>query len=296
MSFNQFRVTHNMLAANSLANLQRNMTSLADLQDQISSLKRIRTPSDDPIGAVSALGYRSQVGRRDQIDRNLDDARAWLATADSALQGILDQVNRARDLAIQGRNAALGASERAALAQEVDQLRQQIIGLANTKYLDRAVFAGNARTGAAYDVSGAYLGDAGAVERTIAPGQRLAVNVTGDAVFGPAGASLFDTLIALSAALRGDPSQIDAVAADLDAGMQRVQNQLTDVGARARRVDDSKTRNGLQTDDLRRSLSEVEDVDLTKALVELQIQQGAYQAALAATARSIQPSLVDFLR
>ena len=47
---------------------------------------------------------------------------------------------------------------------------------------------------------------------------------------------------------------------------------------------------------LRNSLAEVESVDLPKTIVELQMQETAYQAALGATQRVVQPSLVDFLR
>jgi flagellar hook-associated protein 3 FlgL len=47
---------------------------------------------------------------------------------------------------------------------------------------------------------------------------------------------------------------------------------------------------------LKSSLSDVEDVDLAAATIDLQTQQVAYQAALAATGKTIQPSLLDFLR
>ena len=296
MSFNTFRVTHQAISRQALSNLQRNLVRVGDLQDQVSSLKRIRKPSDDPVGTVSALKFRSQVGRHEQLERNLDDASAWLNTIDSALQGVLEHVNRARDLGIQGRNASLGLPEREALADEIDQLRQGVLSLANVKYLDRPVFAGNAQVQSAYDLTGAYLGDDGVVERSIAPGQRLPVNVTGDAVFGPAGTSVFEALTALSTALRTDPAQIDTAFADLEVATERILGELADVGARGRRVDDMKSRIALTTDDLRSSLTEVEDVDITKALIDLNVQQTAYQAALAATSRAIQPSLVDFLR
>ena len=47
---------------------------------------------------------------------------------------------------------------------------------------------------------------------------------------------------------------------------------------------------------LANSLSEVEDIDLPKTIVDLQLQEVAYKAALGATARVVQPSLLDFLR
>jgi len=43
-------------------------------------------------------------------------------------------------------------------------------------------------------------------------------------------------------------------------------------------------------------LSDIEDIDLPKTIMDMQLQQTSYQAALAATAKVIQPSLIDFLR
>jgi flagellar hook-associated protein 3 FlgL len=63
-------------------------------------------------------------------------------------------------------------------------------------------------------------------------------------------------------------------------------NQLT----QARQAADDKVLS------LTSQLSDVEDIDLPKTLTDLQLQQTAYQAALAAAGRVVQPSLVDFLR
>jgi flagellar hook-associated protein 3 FlgL len=128
-----FRVTHASMARKVTGNMQRSIARLEHLQEQISSNRRINRPSDSPVGTVAALRLRAEIGRNEQIDRNLDDATAWLATADDALTAMADQINRIRDLAIQANNGALGQVERDAVAAEVRQLREGLLNLANAK-------------------------------------------------------------------------------------------------------------------------------------------------------------------
>ena len=291
-----FRVTPQITARRTLANLQRNTEALNRLQDQLSSMKRLRKPSDNPVAAVSALHYRSDLGRSEQLTRNIDDGVTWLNLADASLSSIMNQVHRVRDLAVQGRNATSDAGAREAFAMEIDRIRDSIIGLANTKNLDRAIFAGNASGGVAYDAGGNYLGTSGSVDRTVAPGVRVQVNVNGDEVFGAPGDDIFVALSRISHALRTNPAALDTDVANLDTRIEGIENAQASIGARTRRLETMKDRNDMDGITLKQSLSQVEDADLAQVTLELQMQQVAYQAALQATARVIQPSLVDFLR
>src|SRR4051794_29456314 len=96
-----FRISSKMLVDQSMANLQDTMAKLADLQDEASSLKRLRRPSDAPADVVSAMSLHADLAHNDQISRNLDDANAWLGTADSALQSVVTQLAKVHDLVIQ---------------------------------------------------------------------------------------------------------------------------------------------------------------------------------------------------
>jgi flagellar hook-associated protein 3 FlgL len=296
MPSSDFRITPQMTARRTMANLQQNIERLNRLQDEMSSMKRLRRPSDSPVGTVSALHYRSDLGRNEQLQRNIDDGLTWLNLADSSLQSMITQLNRVRDLSVQGRNATSDASSREAFAMEIDRIRDSLIGLSNTKNLDRAIFAGNASGGVAYDSNGNYLGTSGSVDRTVAPGVRVQVNVNGDEVFGPPGNDVFVALSRISNALRTDPTQLDAEVANLDARVGSIENAQASIGARTRRLETMKDRNDTDGITLKQSLSQVEDADLAQVTLELQMQQVAYQAALQTTAKVIQPSLVDFLR
>ncbi|MDQ1521351.1 MAG: flagellar hook-associated protein 3 FlgL [Actinomycetota bacterium] len=296
MASSDFRITPSMTTRRSLSNLQLNIAKLNKLQGQMSSMKQLQKPSDSPVGMVSALHYRSDLGRNDQFNRNIDDGMTWLNLADSTLTSVVDQLHRVRDLAIQGANASTDTASREALAQEVDKIRDSIIGIANTKNIDRPIFAGNSNGGVAYDTNGNYVGKSASVDRTVASGVRVQVNANGDEVFGTPGNDVFTALAQLSNSLRTNPTQLTGDVANLDTRLDGIQKAQTSIGARTRRLETMKDRNATDGITLKQSLSQVEDVDLAQVTMELQMQQVAYQAALSTTAKVIQPSLVDFLR
>ena len=95
---------------------------------------------------MSALQYRAQIDRTTQYQTNADDGLSWLQLADSTLTAVNDQITQARSLALQGISGATSPESRNALAAQVDQIRSSLLDLANTKYLDRPIFAGNAAT------------------------------------------------------------------------------------------------------------------------------------------------------
>jgi flagellar hook-associated protein 3 FlgL len=245
---------------------------------------------------VQSLHYRSDSSRNTQISRNIGDGLTWLNLADSTMNGIVTQLQRVRDLIVQGSNATADQTSRNAIATEIDQVRGTIIGLANTKNLDRPIFGGNSTNSAAYDNNGNYLGQSAVIQRTVAPGVQMQVNVNGDQVFGPAGSDLFSALSKISDDLRNNPSALGADQASLDAHTQTIQNSLASVGARTARLTALQSQNSTEGLTLQQSLSQVEDVDLAQTTMNLQIQQVAYQAALQATAKVLQPSLVNFLQ
>lgn len=302
-----FRITNRSISQSAMAGLQTNLSRMQKLNEQLSSGRLVNRPSDSPVATSSAMQLRSQQRQTEQHVRNAQDGINWLGAIDDTLTTMLGTGGRARQLILTGLNATAAPAEHEALAAEVDALRSSLLDIANSTYLDRPLFAGTANVGAAYDrVSGTFLGNtadegtpgaAGKVERTVAPGVTLRVNLTGPEVFGPAGDDLFALFERVSANLRsGDTTALSQDLRALDTRMEVVLNQLAKVGARYHQVETMRDRaeNNLIT--LTSGLSEVEDIDMPKTIVDLQLQEVAYKAALSATAKVIQPSLLDFLR
>jgi flagellar hook-associated protein 3 FlgL len=296
MPASDFRIPNQMLVNNSLTALQQSFSKLTDLQSEASSLKRLTKPSDAPGDVSSAMQLHAGLDRNDQYTRNLSDAQGWLGNADNALTSTVTQLQKVNDLIVQASNSSLDANARQGIAAQIDSIRQSLIGVANTQYAGRPIFAGTAGGDAAYDATGKYVGVSSPVERNIAPGQRIQVNVNGDTVFGSPGSDVFSTLTKISAAVSSDPSQLTGLQATLGTQTSQVQNQLAQVGSQFLRVQNTQSQNTSDGLTMKQNLSSIEDADIAQVMVQLQAQQVAYQAALEATAKAIQPSLTDFLK
>jgi flagellar hook-associated protein 3 FlgL len=296
MPSSDFRIPNQMLVNNSLSALQQSFSKLADLQNEASSLKRLSKPSDAPADVSSAMQLHAGLDRNTQYDRNLSDAQGWLGNANNALTSTVTQLQKVNDLVVQASNASLDPSARAGIAAQIDSIRQSLIGVANTQYAGRPIFAGTASGDVAYDANGQYVGTSSAVERNIAPGQRIQVNVNGDSVFGAPGSDVFTTLTQISAAVLTDPSKLSGLQTTLGAQTTQVQGQLAQVGSQFLRVQNTQSQNTSDGLTMKQNLSSIEDADVAQVMVQLQAQQVAYQAALEATAKAIQPSLTDFLK
>lgn len=106
---------------------------LSKTQLQLSTGERILAPSDDPAGAVRALDLTQTLESTTQYQSTLQTGRNRLGFEDSALEGAGNVLQRARELAVQGLNDTLTPQDRQAIGQEVVQLRDELLGLANTK-------------------------------------------------------------------------------------------------------------------------------------------------------------------
>jgi flagellar hook-associated protein 3 FlgL len=292
------RVTQQSISRSSLANLQANLNRSAKLQEQMTSGKLLNRPSDSPTGTVTSLSLRSQISAQEQYAANAQDGTAWLNVQDSTLQSVNQVLQRVRELTVHGSNSgALDTGARQAIAAEITALRSNLTGLANTSYLGRPVFGGTTAGGQAFDpASYAYVGDSGDVSRRVDDRTRVPVGSVGSTIFGDGPTSVFALLDQLASDVVAAPSALASDLGALDGRMGTVMNALTDVGARTNQLEQALTAATDKALDLRSTLTGVEDIDLPSVIIDLQLQQTTYQAALSATAKAIQPTLMDFLR
>jgi len=296
MSIPASRITEQTMGAQTFSNLQRSLDRLQSLQEDLSSGKRVSRPSDDPASVSAAMRYRSELARIDQDNRSIDDAKGWLGAADIALQSSNTLLQRVRDLVLQGINGAMSPADRQAIAAEVHAIRDQLLSVANTKYLDRPIFGGATAGTAAYDPNGQFVGDLSPVSRTVGPGSTIDVAIAGPQAFGASPGDVFATLATIESDLTTSSPNLSTDINTLDQHIRTVLQGVALVGAREQMVESTKSRAADDEIAFRGHLSEAEDVDLPKTLMDLNLQQSAYQAALEATRRVLQPSLVDYLK
>lgn len=295
-----FRVTQRMMTADSLDALQRGLARSAKVQEQLSTGRILNRPSDNPTDATAAMRLRGAIADSEQFVRNAENGMGWLGQVDSTLQQMTNQTRKARELGLTGANdGAMGPAARDALAVEIEEIREGLIAAANSKYLDRPIFGGITAGDYAYNPDGSFAGVAGEVTRKVAPGVSVRVDTLGTEIFGSAGTTdnLFADLADLATNVRlGNSVAVRAGINALGARMEAITAGLSDVGSRMNRVESAHAAATAAAEELKTNVSTIENTDLAKAAVDLQLQEVAYQAALAATARVLQPSLLDFLR
>lgn len=290
------RITSSMLTAAAQRNLASSQAALARLQDMGSSGTRLAKPSDDPAALASALRVRSAQRATEVHQRNADDALGWLGTLDTALGTSTDLLRRARDLTLQGSNdGVMSAESREALAVELESLRDALLQQANTQYLGRSVFAGNSLAGHAFAPDYSHSGVAGtSLERRIGPDSSVTIDGDGVAAFGEGATSVFALLDRVATDLRAGTPVGDRVA-DIDQHMSALTTQRSVTGSRYAQVERGKELLAMSTNDLEARRSSLEDADLGQVIIDLKMQEVAYQAALSVTARAVPPTLLEFL-
>ena len=292
------RITQRAVALTSLQGLNRNLDAVGKLQEQLTSGRLINAPSDSPTGTNRAMQTRAEQSAVAQQGRNISDAKGWLEQADSSIREMLDTTRRVRDLTVQGLNTgAVSDASQQALATEVTSLRDGLLSLANTTVQGRPLFGGVTPGSKAYNADGTWAGLAGPpITRRLSESEKVRVDLTGPEAFGPAGNNLFDIVERISTNLTTDPVALATDLADLDTAIKRMSTSVADIGARASRVDRAEQLNFDRSMTLTAQLGETENIDLPNTIMKLQMQQVGYEAALAATAKAISPTLLDYLR
>jgi flagellar hook-associated protein 3 FlgL len=302
------RVTQQTVQRSTLTNMQTNLAAMSGLQNKLSGLKNIAKPSDDPSGTASAMALRTALRANEQHSRNISDGDSWLNTAGTAMQSSLDVLRRVRDLTVQGASTGvLNTESREALAIEIEGMRDNLLAQANTTYLGRSVFAGTAAGEAVTVVPDdpqnpqgtrtyTYNGFPGSVvERRIDASTTVRVDVDGGSAFGAGDASVFATLDGIVKNLRAGKDVGPQITA-LDKHRDAMLHEVAALGARQTQVEAAAARTMETKVSLTSQLTDIEDVDLAGTIMEVQMQEVAYQAALGAASRVLQPTLMDFLR
>ena len=136
------KITNRLLYSDLVKDLNSNTEKLFKLNSQISSGKRINAPSDDPLGLASVLGYRTELNAFAQFQKAVDYSAGWLSRTDSILQDMDDLLGRASELAVQQSSGTATAQTREGAAEEIRQIREMILGHANSKYGNKYLFGG----------------------------------------------------------------------------------------------------------------------------------------------------------
>jgi flagellar hook-associated protein 3 FlgL len=293
------RITTGMTQRNILSDLNRVNERLNKVHQKVASNKELTRPSDDPYNVSRAMSLRTSMEATKQYQRNIQDAQGWQESAETALSDITDSIRRAGELVLEGSSDTAPPEARLAIAQEIDQIIEGIKQNANATYGGRYIFAGTASDSAPYvEGDDLYHGSTAPVQRQVGPGVAMDIGIAGiDFLGNGSDGKLLDVLRGASANLKAnDGVSIRADVKLLDEKADEVLGVRALNGAKQNRLDAALGRLTEIEGTTLQQLSETEDVDIAKALIEFSSQKAAYDAALKAGANIVQASLMDFLR
>ncbi|MGD8702134.1 MAG: flagellar hook-associated protein FlgL, partial [Desulfosarcina sp.] len=207
------RVSSKIMAEHMKANLAKQSTQLMETQLKLATGKRINKPSDDPIGIGKVLDYRSTLNAIEQYRENIVDAKTRVEYTETVLGQISEFIEEAKKIA-----ANPDTEDKTALAQEIANIRQQVLGLANSKYGANFLFSGHNSDTAPFDLTPpyAYNGDAGSHRVVVGEGITVTMDADGSQMFIDAGDNLFQVLDDLETALTTVPYNPAAVQSTVD--------------------------------------------------------------------------------
>jgi len=225
------RVSHNLRSQVLLSQIRDNTTRMFDQQQRLATGNKLITPSDDPIDAAIALRLTQSLEQQDQLLKNLRYGEGFLDATDQAVSQLGELLNEAASLASENANSLTGAEQRAAAAQLVDGLIDQLVAVANTRYQDTYLFAGRRTTQLPFERTGEgveYSGGADHMEIQIDPVQTAPINLHGADLFGAMSDGV-QGWADLDPALTADTRLVDVAGAN-DRGIRLGSLRIEEVG------------------------------------------------------------------
>ncbi len=301
--------------------MERSRERMGTLQLQSSTLRKINTPSDDPIGAAKVLELRTAKQNNDQYQINSKLAETFLNNSDQGLADLAEIMIRAKEIAI-GQSSVISSSEetRVSVSEEVAQLFQQAVSIANRKIGDRYLFGGYKTQTPPVDLEGQYLGDDGQMMVEIANDVFISMNIPGVEIFNthprqapdgrlgyeepnregpnePENVNLFDVLQNFRIALlAGDMFGIHESLDPLDQVLGKLVATRAKIGARVQGL--AYNEQAIERHNITNAVlsSNLEDADMAQVVSDLGKEETIFRSSLASAKRLIQPTLLDFLK
>ena len=254
--------------------------------------KRINSLSDDPVGLAQSLTIQSDLAGIEQMGRNIDYGNSWLSASESTLTSVQNIISDTKALCVQMASGTIGADQRSAAAETVQNNLDEIVSLSNTNVAGNYIFSGMKTDTIPFDQYGNYSGDNNAFAIKISKNSTIEIGSDGDAVFG----TVFDTLIDLKDALQNDDvGGIQDAMDNLNGHFDDITAKISDVGAKMNRMEiKDKIYQDFDFTNTER-LSKIEDADIAEAIMNVKAAELTYQAALASSSKVMTLTLMDYL-
>jgi flagellar hook-associated protein 3 FlgL len=283
-----------------LDSLSRTRREEQDAMLELSSGRRVNSPSDDPAAAAVLVQNHARSEQTDQFKRSASSLNYQFQTVDSTLNSVVLALQRAISLGVEGATGTMSQADRDSLAQEVSGIRDQLVSLANLSFQGRFVFAGTATSTQPFVVDASrpsgvrYDGNTGVNNVEVGEGLTQQANLPGAQIFMAAGSDMFQAVTDLITSLQSGTG-IDAAVTSIRGAFDFVTAQRVFYGNAINQLQSQQTYLDTQKLQLSSQENDVGGTDMAAAASRLVNAQNARSAALAAVGKVSQLSLFDYL-
>jgi flagellar hook-associated protein 3 FlgL len=263
---------------------------------QVSSGKAITQLSDAPAACADLLSLTDLAANIDQYQSSAETVSYFLSTADSALNEVNNLVTSVYSKGSQATSEVTGDEARATLAQEIRSLRDQILSLANSQVKGRYIFGGGTFDSEPFTISGdtvSYGGDSDVNTVRVEEGTEVRTGIAGSEAF----TAIFDTIGSLLTAIdANDTSAIGTALTQFKSAYSELGLARGKIGGAMNTIENVQSRLVEQETNLKARRSQIEDVNMAEAVVQLSQAKSTLNAALSAGSSILsQRNLFDIL-
>jgi flagellar hook-associated protein 3 FlgL len=289
------RITNNITNNIALQSQLRSSQKLNDATQVASTGERVNAPSDDPVAWSAAVSHDARIKRMERRTQTGERAAGDFDLAENALASAGDIMSQVQAIAVQASNDPLTAAQRAALGLQVSGLRDQIIGLANSRGASGFLFGGTRTDIEPFDPLGAFLGNDVPTNIEISDGVTARSNASGARAFTAAGGrDIFTDLQTLSTALAANNMPaIRTAVGDIAAGHLQLVNGRVETGLRGEQIRSAAEVTGNALLATRIARGNETGADLPSAISALSNARASYERSIAVTREILQVSAVQ---
>lgn len=310
------RVTFTTFPDSLVKQLSQLTTRQNRLQNQAATGQRVTSPSDDPIAVRRVMDLQREAGAIRSHEDNIVRQREHSQTTYEIMRAMKTISDRANEIAIRADDVK-SQDELDVFAEDVEQMIDQAVQLANSKHRGGYLFAGTRNDQPPFekveDGDGVltrveYKGNSQVSSVEIAESVTVSAQVPGvnDTDSGPrglladsqSGADFFKHLIELRDQLKAGETEAirDQTVASLQTDEDNFIRQFSTIGALQARLDAAESVSRTRSQSVENLVSRETDADLAQTMVRLNEAQTAYRVALQSGAQILNTSLLDFIR
>ena len=285
-----------------LAGLQQSQTTLNQALEQVSTGKSVNVPSDNPAAASEIVQNTIETATVDQYTQNVTGVLSQVQAASSALSSVESSLTQAISLGTEGANGTESTANQQSIASQVQGILNSVVTQANTSYEGSYLFGGTASSQQPYTADSSsptgytYNGNSGQNSVAVGDSTNVQVNLPGSQIFSNSTTNVLGSLSALVTALQGgNSSAIGTAVSGVTTALNYVSQQSIFYANADSQLNSQETYLQQETVNLSSQQTSLVGVNMAQAAINLSQAQTDNSAALAAAAKVLPDTLLNYL-